>query len=402
MGWLTASRDWLAERCQHFAGLGPEIPLYEAWVAVRVHWAVYAVCSLILLYRPYYGATRFAVYALAMLVLVAFNGYLHYRLRSDRPPGWQWFMALLFLDVALVTVAVAVSGGFSHYLLHLFYYPALAGFALMFTSLRLNMAWVTVTSAVYAAVSLSVGGGIDIESREEKALLARIAVMYVVVLAVNLASRFELMRWRQSVARESELRRDRIAISRTIHDTVAQSAYMVGLGLDRARKLGGDSNEELAATLAATAELQKSVIWELRSPLDGGQVYEGTSLRGMLEVHASTFTTVTSVPAEVVVRGVEPELATEVRSRLFSIAHNALTNAFRHARAGRVEVELDFGADSIRLSVSDDGAGLPDGYSRHGHGFAGMREDAEAIGGRLTVETGGRRGGTTVACIVPR
>ena len=98
MGWLTASRNWLAGRCRRFAGLGPEIPVYEAWVAVRVHWAVYAVCAFILIYRPYYGPTRFAVYALAMLVLVAFNGYLHFRLRSDRPPGWQWFMALLFLD----------------------------------------------------------------------------------------------------------------------------------------------------------------------------------------------------------------------------------------------------------------------------------------------------------------
>ena len=401
MGWLTASRNWIVRRYWQFAELDPKLPLDEAWVVVRVHWIVYAVCLFILFYRPYYGATRFAVYGLGMLVLVGFNGYLHHRLRSKSPPEWQWFMALLTLDVTLVSVAVAISGGFSHYLLHLFYYPALAGFALIFNSFRLNMAWVTITSAVYAAISLSVGDGIDIEVREEKALLARIAVMFAVVLAVNLASRFERLRWRQSMDRERELHRERVELSRTIHDTVAQTAYMVGLGVERARKLGGESNKELAATLDATAELQKSAIWELRRPLDGGQVYEGTSLRGILKSHASTFTTITSVPAEVTVHGVEPDLPTEVRSRLFSIAHNALTNAFRHARAGRVEVELDFGADSVRLSVSDDGAGLPDDYARRGHGFAGMREDADAVGGSLIVETVGRHGSTTVTCTVP-
>ena len=99
--------------------------------------------------------------------------------------------------------------------------------------------------------------------------------------------------------------------------------------------------------------------------------------------------------------GAEPPLATEVRARLFSIAHNALTNAFLHARPGRVEARLDFEADHIRLSVSDDGVGLPDDYAERGRGFDGMRADAEQLGGALTVESGEGRGGTTIACVVP-
>ena len=80
---------------------------------------------------------------------------------------------------------------------------------------------------------------------------------------------------------------------------------------------------------------------------------------------------------------------------------DALTNAFLHAGAGRVEVRLDFGADCIRLSVSDDGVGLPDDYAERGRGFRGMRADAERLGGRLIVETGGLNGGTTVTCTTP-
>ena len=136
--------------------------------------------------------------------------------------------------------------------------------------------------------------------------------------------------------------------------------------------------------------------------MDAGQVYEETSLGGLLQSHVATFTTVTSVPAEVVMRGVEPTLTTEVKNRLFSIAHNALANAFRHAQAGRVEVVLDFGVDSIHLSVSDDGVGLPDDYAERDHGFPGMMEDAAAIGGSLTVTTDRQGGGTTLTCTIPR
>ena len=121
----------------------------------------------------------------------------------------------------------------------------------------------------------------------------------------------------------------------------------------------------------------------------------------MLWYHAETFTKVTSVPAGISQSGTEPPLAVETRSRLFSIAHNALTNAFLHAHAGRVEVRLDFEADGIRLSVSDDGIGLPDDYAECGRGFSGMRADAERLGGRLIVETGGRDGGATVMCEMP-
>ena len=121
----------------------------------------------------------------------------------------------------------------------------------------------------------------------------------------------------------------------------------------------------------------------------------------MLWSHTETFGKIASVSAEMLQTGIERPLPAETCSRLFSIAHNALTNAFLHARASRVEVRLDFEAECIRLSVSDDGVGLPDDYAERGRGFRGMRADAERLWGRLMVETGGRDGGTTVACEIP-
>ena len=74
-------------------------------------------------------------------------------------------------------------------------------------------------------------------AREEKPLLARIFVMYAVAATVNLISSFERSRWRAAVERERALQRERIELSQAIHDTTAQTAFMIGLGIDAAKQV---------------------------------------------------------------------------------------------------------------------------------------------------------------------
>ena len=133
-----------------------------------------------------------------------------------------------------------------------------------------------------------------------------------------------------------------------------------------------------------------------------GLIFEGRELGRVLGGHAATFARITSVPAELTQSGEEPPLPIGVRTGLFSIAHNALANAFLHAQASGVEVRLDFEARCTRLSIIDDGVGLPEDYAARGRGFGGMEADAERMGGRLIVESGGPGGGTTITCVVPR
>ena len=374
---------------------------YVATVVVRVHWFFIAVLVIEVLYRPYYGVVTSIAYGLFLLLLAGLSGYTQYRLRSDRMITWRWMLTVWAIDVFIVSAAVSISNGFSHFFFHLFYYPVLAGFAVIFTSFRFNMALVTMVSVIYAAISLGVGDGLDIEARDEKALFARIAIMYGIVATVNMISRFERMRWGETVKHEQALLRERTESSQAIHDTTAQTAYMIGMGIHRARELADESNGELVAALDATAELSKSAIWELRRPIDAGRIFEGRELGPVLWSHCATFEKITAIPANMSQSGTEPPLSTDTRARLFSMAHNALTNAFLHARPGLVEVRLDFESDGIRLSVSDDGAGLPDDYAERGRGFKGMNDDAERMGGTLVVDSGKGEGGTTIACVVP-
>ena len=396
----TTPRDAVAESRRAVDRTDPDDLRYNLRISVWVRWFLLIAWLVQFNYRPNFADPNYVPNTLFAISLLALNGYVHYRIRSNRTVTWRWMLALSAMDTLMITAGLATSGGFSNSFFTL-YYPSLAIFAVVFTSFRLSFAWITMVAVVYAALSLTVEPGVDFEIKEEKVLFTRIAIMYAVVAAVNLISRFERIRRRKAVERERELQRERIELSQTIHDTIAQSAYMIGLGIETAIDLADESNRELIAKLEATHALSKSTMWELRHPIDAGPIFEGRELSRVLRSHASTFTTITSIPTELVQSGREPELSTVTRGLLFSIAHNAMTNAFRHSRAGKVTIALSFEGDRLRMSVSDDGIGLPDDYPDRGHGFRNMRTDAERMGGSLEAGPGESGRGTTVTCVVP-
>ena len=66
-----------------------------------------------------------------------------------------------------------------------------------------------------------------------------------------------------------------------------------------------------------------------------------------------------------------------------------------------MEIHLACEKEEVRLSVVDNGIGLPSDYARHGHGFENMEGHALRLGGRLVVEKRGAMGGATVTCVIP-
>ena len=378
----------------------PGAVLYATWVSVWGRWFIWLVSTFLLAYRPKFWYPDDIEYLATSILLLMVNGLVHYRLRTNRPVTWRWLLLLCATDVSLITAQIMIHIGFDSFIF-VAYYPSLALFAVVFTSFWLGLAWTTLTAVAYAIVCFSVDSGFDLGVGHEKVLVARLAAMYALVLGLSLIIRFERIRWQTSVSRERQARQERIALSQTLHDTTAQTAYMIGLGIHRARELAGESNEELVAALDATSALSRSAMWEMRGPIDAGHILEGRELGRVLWSHCATFERITAVPTEMSQSGTEPPLATETRTRLFYIAHNALTNAFLHARPGRVEVRLSFEADRIRLSVSDDGVGLPEGYAERGRGFSGMRAYAEQMGGELIVESVEGSGGATITCVIP-
>ena len=378
----------------------PEELLHAARVLLWVRWFGLTAAFVEIHYRVDAGSFSHILNTFYCLGFLAANGYVQWLIRRRGAVKPAWLLGLSALDLVVISFSTAISGGFNSPYFPAYYF-AVAVFAYVFTSPRFVLPWTTLAAAIYSALSFTVEPTLDIAGKEEQHLFYRVLVLYAVAVVVSIIAGLERESRRKGLERERELQRQRIELSQTIHDTTAQWAYMVGLGVERAMELADETQEELRARLRLVAELSRSAMWELRHPIDGGQIFRGEELGQVLEAHAATFTTITSVPAELVQHGPEPPLSTIARSLLFSIAHNALTNVIRHAEASRVVIGLDCTGEELRLSVSDDGRGLPEDYQARGHGFRNMRADAERMGGRLEVKSDVEGGGTTVTCVVP-
>ena len=407
----TTSSNAVAQSRRAVGRTGLDYLRYGLRISVWVRWFAVIAWLTQLHYQVNFPHPAYVAHILFAVLLMALNGYVLYRLETKRTVTWRWALALSALDVVMLTAGLTTSSesGNTFFVL---YYAALAMLAAVSMSFRTTFAGATVVAVMYVALSLTLepGGGFRME--EGNILFTRIITMYAVVAAVSLVSRFDRIRSefdrvrrREAVERERELLRERIDLSQTIHDTIAQSAYTIGLGLETAIELAeaqqDENRKELLTKLEATLALSKSTMWELRHPIDIGAIFEGRQLSRVLRSHASTFTTITSIATEVVQSNTEPQLPTATRGLLFSIAHNAMTNALRHSRADRITITLSFGDDTIRISISDDGIGLPDDYADRGHGFRNMSADAERMGGRLEVGSGESGLGTTVTCVIP-
>ena len=90
---------------------------------------------------------------------------------------------------------------------------------------------------------------------------------------------------------------------------------------------------------------------------------------------------------------------------LLRIAHEAVTNAVRHAKAGTITVRLEFAGDALELHVDDDGVGFDpapylDGRDGNHFGLLGLHERTQALGGLLELRSAPGQG-TRLLCRLP-
>jgi signal transduction histidine kinase len=105
------------------------------------------------------------------------------------------------------------------------------------------------------------------------------------------------------------------------------------------------------------------------------------------------------------VEGAPRNLSPLLRDEVYKITREALCNAFQHAHARRIEVEIRYDQRQLLVRVRDNGRGIDPkvlaGGGRAGHyGLPGMHERARLVGGKLAVWS--ERGtGTEVHVIIP-
>jgi signal transduction histidine kinase len=187
--------------------------------------------------------------------------------------------------------------------------------------------------------------------------------------------------------REEERRR----LRRDLHDGLGPSLAAIGLGLRQLEsQVGVRAQAEVVRALGD--EVQRAVV-EVRRLCEDLRpgVLDELGLAGALKAAAERLSA-WGGPQVVLALDHLPRLPAAVEVAVFRVAMEATTNAVRHAGAQRVEVALSW-VDGPRLTVTDDGAGIP-ADATPGVGLRGMTERAEELGGTVTttaVATGGTR-----------
>ena len=204
---------------------------------------------------------------------------------------------------------------------------------------------------------------------------------------------------------------ERTRIARELHDTLLQSLHGLMFQFQAARNMLPRRPDEAAAVLdsaiGATEQTitdSRGAIQHLRSEMGEGDLEQWLTMTGQelarlhaADGHAPVFRST--------VEGERKTLSALPRDEIYRIAREILRNAFQHAQASRIEVEIRYDDREFRLRVRDDGKGVDsrvlEGGGTAGHwGVRGVRERAQQIGARLDFwsEAGA---GTEVELTVP-
>jgi two-component system NarL family sensor kinase len=195
---------------------------------------------------------------------------------------------------------------------------------------------------------------------------------------------------------------ERASLARELHDTILQDLTAISLHLEgAARKTKTDpakANERIATAIGLT----RTALDDLRRSVDGlrNDPLNGEPLVSALSRLTRRMTSETGIQIALHLDNPVLPLLPQTEFAAFRIVSEALTNVQRHAAARRVDIGLHVRDAELVLRVRDDGQGFEPATSGGGFGIVGMRERAEALGGRVQVDST-RDAGTTITAVLP-
>ena len=216
------------------------------------------------------------------------------------------------------------------------------------------------------------------------------------IAAVFLLALFGLYRLRlHQIAREFNAQLEgrvdeRLRVARELHDTLLQSFQGLLVHMQVAKNLFAQDRADAMGQLDAALDLGEKAIAEGRQAIQNirSSTQIVNDLARAMQAVGDELKSEGSAEFRVVVEGSSRDLHPILRDEVYGIVREAIRNAFRHAEAKLIEVEIAY-RDSLRVRVRDDGKGIDPEIAKEGrsghYGIPGMRERAVRIGGKLTV-----------------
>ncbi len=198
-------------------------------------------------------------------------------------------------------------------------------------------------------------------------------------------------------SREQETRRriaeERLRIAQDVHDSVAHALAGIALRAGVGVRLGARDPQQAREALEGIRRASRDALRELRVTLDLMRAGDAEGLRepapGLADLDGLVSDAADNgMEVRVEVRGRPHPLPAAIELAAYRIVQESLTNVARHAGAPAATVTLAYVAAGLEVEVVDEGQGVSTLGDQAGHGIAGMRERAAAVGGRL--EAGAR------------
>ncbi|WP_411149201.1 GAF domain-containing protein [Streptomyces sp. A30] len=217
--------------------------------------------------------------------------------------------------------------------------------------------------------------------------------------AAQAAVAMELAEHRRD-AEQIAVLQDRDRIARDLHDLAIQRLFATGMTLQSAGRFI-EHTEASERVLRAVDDLDET-IKIIRSTIFGLREREGASgpgLRARAVRVAGEAALVLGFAPSVRIEGLlDTHVSKEIADQVVAVLSEALTNIARHARASRADVVLETDGREVRVTVSDNGVGIPADGRRSG--LRNMAERAEQLSGALELSSPAG-GGTTLVWRVP-
>ncbi len=204
-------------------------------------------------------------------------------------------------------------------------------------------------------------------------------------------------------SRQSAVMAERNRMARDIHDTLAQGFTGVIVQLEAARGALSQSKTAKASDhLNGAGELAREGLREARRSVQALRPHalEEKPFVEALKEMIEKMTIGMTVQAKFTLRGEPRELPPEWETNLLRIGQEVLTNVLRHSRASEFKVLLAFDSWEIRLKMRDNGCGFDPRRRHEGFGLQGIRERAEGMGGRISIQSGEGKG-TVISIVLP-
>ncbi|MGE5674373.1 MAG: sensor histidine kinase [Mycobacterium leprae] len=236
--------------------------------------------------------------------------------------------------------------------------------------------------------------------------LLRVAcVMAITYFMVRSLGIFRLENRRRLAEAEQQrlLAEERERVGRDLHDGVIQSIYGCSLLLENTAYAVAEQDaatahslEDVVRRLNRTTEEIRSYILQLSAPEQ-----DQDSLADRLQGLVNEFAGLGSARIRLEVAGNQPPVSSERVAQLAIIARELLANAVKHSHAREITIALAGSTTGLKLSVQDDGIGLPPATpgAEH-HGLRNLRHRAELLSGNLTVQSAPQKG-TAITLEIP-